>query len=59
VEFVFADASVGDDIDDTVTRLRAHGAEFLGEVARYESIFRPCYLRGPAGIIFALAEQIS
>ncbi len=47
-----------DDIDDTLARLRAHGAELLGEVAQYESIFRLCYLRGPAGIIVALAEQI-
>ena len=47
-----------DDIDDTVARLRVHGAELLGEVAQYESIFRLCYLRGPAGIIVALAEQI-
>jgi catechol 2,3-dioxygenase-like lactoylglutathione lyase family enzyme len=47
-----------DDIDDTVARLRAHGAELLGEVAQYESIYRLCYLRGPAGIIVALAEQI-
>ncbi|MFE5403019.1 VOC family protein [Streptomyces sp. NPDC056580] len=46
-----------DDIDDTIARLRAHGAELLGEVARYENIFRLCYLRGPAGIIVALAEQ--
>ena len=50
---------VVDDIDDTVARLRAHGAELLGEVAQYEGIFRLCYLRGPAGIIVALAEQIS
>jgi catechol 2,3-dioxygenase-like lactoylglutathione lyase family enzyme len=48
-----------DDIDDTVARLRAHGAELLGEVAQYKSIYRLCYLRGPAGIIIALAEQIS
>jgi catechol 2,3-dioxygenase-like lactoylglutathione lyase family enzyme len=48
-----------DDIDDTIARLRAHGAELLGEVAQYESIFRLCYLRGPAGIIVALAEQLS
>jgi catechol 2,3-dioxygenase-like lactoylglutathione lyase family enzyme len=47
-----------DDIDDTVARLRAHGAELLGEVAQYESIYRLCYLRGPAGIIVARAEQI-
>jgi catechol 2,3-dioxygenase-like lactoylglutathione lyase family enzyme len=48
-----------DDLDDTIARLRAHGAELLGEVAQYESAYRLCYLRGPAGIILALAEQIS
>ena len=48
-----------DDIDDTIARLRTHGAELLGEVAQYKNIFRLCYLRGPAGIIVALAEQIS
>lgn len=47
-----------DDIDDTIARLRAHGAELLGAVAQYESIYRLCYLRGPAGIIVALAERI-
>ena len=47
-----------DDINDTVTRLRGHGAELLGEIARYENMFLLCYLRGPAGIIVALAEQI-
>ena len=47
-----------DDLHDTVARLRDHGAELLGEVAQYENIFLLCYLRGPAGIIVALAEQI-
>ncbi|MHC5560557.1 VOC family protein [Kocuria sp. U4B] len=47
-----------DDIDGTIARLRAHGAELLGEVARYENRYRLCYLRGPAGIIVALAEQL-
>ena len=47
-----------DDIHDTVARLRAHGAEILGEVAQYENIVLLCYLRGPAGIIVALAQQI-
>ena len=46
-----------DDIEDTIARLRTHGAELLGEVAQYENIFRLCYLRGPAGILVALAEQ--
>jgi len=45
-----------DDLDDTLARLRNHGAELLGEVARYENSYRLCYLRGPAGIIVALAE---
>ena len=47
-----------DDIDDTVARLRPHGAELLGDVAQYESMYLLCYLRGPSGIIVALAEQI-
>ena len=47
-----------DDIDDTIARLRPHGAELLGEVVRYENIFRLCYLRGPVGIILGLAEEI-
>jgi predicted enzyme related to lactoylglutathione lyase len=47
-----------DDIDDTIARLRAHDAELLGEVAQYENTFRLCCLRGPAGIIVALAEQM-
>ncbi|GGY50800.1 VOC family protein [Streptomyces omiyaensis] len=47
-----------DDIDDTVSRLRGHGAELIGEVARYEDVYRLCYLRGPSGILLALAERI-
>ena len=50
--------SAVDDIEDTVARLRAHGAELPGEVAQYQGIFLLCYLRGPAGIIVALAEKI-
>lgn len=48
-----------DDIDDTIARLRTHGAELIGEVAQYKDIYRLCYLRGPSGIVLALAEQIS
>jgi catechol 2,3-dioxygenase-like lactoylglutathione lyase family enzyme len=47
-----------DDLDDTLARLRPHGAELLREVANYEDTYRLCYLRGPAGIIVALAQQI-
>jgi catechol 2,3-dioxygenase-like lactoylglutathione lyase family enzyme len=47
-----------DDIDDVVTRLRPHGAELVGEVVQYEDTYRLCYIRGPEGIIVALAEQL-
>jgi predicted enzyme related to lactoylglutathione lyase len=46
------------DIDDVVTRLKKHGAELVGEVAQYEDMYRLCYLRGPEGIMVALAEQV-
>jgi hypothetical protein len=39
-------------------RLRANGAELIGEVAQYEDKYRLCYMRGPAGIIVALAEEL-
>jgi len=45
-------------IDDTVARLRAIGAELIGEVAQYKDLYRLCYMRGPAGIIVALAEEL-
>ncbi len=47
-----------DDIDDAVARLRGHGAALMGEIARYEDAYRLCYLRGPEGIIVALAEEL-
>ena len=48
-----------EDIDDVLARLKAHGAELVGEVAQYEDIYRLCYVRGPEGIIIALAEQLN
>ena len=48
-----------DDIDATVAGLRARGTELVGEVAQFEDSYRLCYVRGPAGIIVALAEQLS
>ena len=47
-----------DDLEDTVARLRRFGSEPLGEVANYEDVYLLCYLRGPAGIIVALAQRI-
>ena len=51
-------AFVVDDIDDVLARLRARGAELVGELGRYQDIYRLCYIRGPEGIIVELAEQI-
>jgi catechol 2,3-dioxygenase-like lactoylglutathione lyase family enzyme len=47
-----------DDLDDTVARLRAHGAELVGEIAQYADVYRLCFLRGPEGIIIGLAEEL-
>jgi catechol 2,3-dioxygenase-like lactoylglutathione lyase family enzyme len=47
-----------DDIEDVLARLRAHGAELVGEVTQYQNIYRLCYIRGPEGIIIALAERL-
>ena len=47
-----------EDIDDTLARLRLHGAELVGEVAQYEDTYRLCYIRGPEGILIGLAEQL-
>jgi predicted enzyme related to lactoylglutathione lyase len=47
-----------EDIDGTIQRLRTHGAELIGDVMQYEDTYRLCYLRGPEGIIVALAEEL-
>ena len=47
-----------DDVKDVVARLRPHGGELIGEIARYGDLYLLCYLRGPGGIILALAEQL-
>jgi catechol 2,3-dioxygenase-like lactoylglutathione lyase family enzyme len=47
-----------DDIDAVLARLRARGAELIGELGRYRDSYRLCYVRGPAGIIVELAQQI-
>ena len=45
-----------DDLDATLDRLRTHGAELVGEVVRYEDMYRLCYIRGPEGLLIGLAE---
>ena len=47
-----------DDIENVLARLRTHGAELVGEVTQYEDMYRLCYIRGPEGIIVALAQQL-
>ena len=48
-----------DDIKDVVARLCPHGGELIGRIDQFEDAFLLCYLRGPAGIIVALAEQLT
>ena len=45
-------------LDDVVARLQKHGGELVGEVVQYKDMYRLCYLRGPEGIMVALAEQL-
>ena len=47
------------DIDDTLARLKKMGAELVGEVVKYEELYRLCYIRGPEGILIGLAEQLT
>ncbi|HEY3585983.1 MAG TPA: VOC family protein [Myxococcaceae bacterium] len=47
-----------EDIEEVLARLLAHGAELVGELERYEDSDRLCYVRGPEGILVALAEQL-
>ena len=47
-----------DDLDDTLGRLREHGAQLVDEVVQYEDVHRLCYVRGPEGILIGLAEGI-
>jgi catechol 2,3-dioxygenase-like lactoylglutathione lyase family enzyme len=49
---------VVDTVDDVLDRLRPHGAELVGEVAQYEDIYRYGYVRGPAGVIIGLVEEL-
>ena len=47
-----------DDIDAVFARIRAHGAELIGEM-KYGDAYRLAYLRGPEGIVVALAEELA
>jgi catechol 2,3-dioxygenase-like lactoylglutathione lyase family enzyme len=47
-----------DDIDDTLDRLRVHGAQLVDEVVQYENVYRLCYVRGPGGLLIGLAQEL-
>src|SRR5881398_1664119 len=48
-----------DDLDDTLARLRDHGAELVSsEVVQYEDVYRLCYIRGPEGVLIGLAQAL-
>lgn len=46
-----------DDIDETLARLRKHGAQLVGEVVQYEDSYRLCYIRSPEGLLIGLAQE--
>jgi catechol 2,3-dioxygenase-like lactoylglutathione lyase family enzyme len=48
-----------DDIDQTLERLRARGAQLVGEVVDYQDVYRLCYIRGPGGLLIGLAQELS
>ena len=47
-----------DSVDEVFEHLRPHAAELVGEVAQYEDIYRYAYVRGPAGVIIGLVEEL-
>ena len=47
-----------DDLDDTLARLRTHGAELVRDIVQYEDVYRLCFIHGPAGIIIGLAQPL-
>lgn len=47
-----------DDLDDTLERVRARGAELVDEVVDYQDVYRLCYIRGPGGLLIGLAQEL-
>src|SRR2546430_16880081 len=48
-----------DDIDETLARLRTHGAELVSsEVVQYQDTYRLCYIRGPEGLLIGLTQEL-
>lgn len=47
-----------DDLDATVDAVAADGYGLVGAIGQHEDVWRMAYVRGPEGIIVALAERI-
>ena len=47
-----------DDVDETLEKLRPHGAQLVGEVVQYQDTYRLCYIRGPEGLLIGLAQEL-
>ena len=47
-----------DNLQEIVDRLAADGYGLVGGIGQYEDMWRMAYVRGPEGIIVALAERI-
>ena len=47
-----------EDIDDTLARLRKHGARLVDEVVQYQDTYRLCYIRGPEGLLIRLGQEL-
>ncbi len=47
-----------DDLQATLEQVAADGYGLVGGVGQYEDVWRMAYVRGPEGIIVALAERI-
>lgn len=48
-----------EDIDETLVRLRARGAQLVGDVVQYGTSYRLCYVRSPEGLLIGLAEELN
>ncbi len=46
-------------IDETLERLKKHGAVVVDEVVQYMNSYRLCYIRGPEGLLIGLAEELN
>jgi catechol 2,3-dioxygenase-like lactoylglutathione lyase family enzyme len=47
-----------DDLRDTVACLEGLGGTLVGEIVDYGTSYTLCYLRGPAGVIVELAQEL-